>query len=103
MTHWPLYAGFIALVGSLITLDLCVLNRKAHVISTKEALGWTLLWASLAVAFMGAIYWIYNHHWLGMGEGMLQPNGMPVVNPGKDAAPGPLPLSGMNLPVTELQ
>jgi tellurite resistance protein TerC len=48
-TWW--WIGFNALVLALLALDLGVLNRKAHAVSVREALGWSVLWVSLAVAF----------------------------------------------------
>jgi tellurite resistance protein TerC len=34
-----MYAGFAAMVLALLTLDLGVFQRKAHVVKMKEALG----------------------------------------------------------------
>jgi tellurite resistance protein TerC len=49
---------FLAAIGVFLALDLGVFNRHAHVISTREALGWTALWVSLAVAFgVGVFLW----------------------------------------------
>jgi tellurite resistance protein TerC len=45
------YALFIAAVILFLALDLGLFNRKAHRISFKEALGWTALWFSMAMAF----------------------------------------------------
>ena len=45
------WLGFNALVLFLLALDLGVFNRKAHAVSVKEALGWSTLWVSLAIAF----------------------------------------------------
>lgn len=64
----PLWAGFIVLVVALLALDLGVLQRKAHVISAKEALGWTAFWVALAFAFNGLLYVMYEQHWFGVGE-----------------------------------
>ena len=86
MTHWPIYAGFIAMVAALVAFDLLVLNRKAHVISTKEALGWTAMWVAISLVFMAAVYFIYENHWLGMGLKVIQLNGNPADVPGKEAA-----------------
>ena len=62
-----MYAGFIALVLALLALDLGVLHRKAHVISVKEALGWSAFWISLGLLFGGFIYAGYENHWMGLG------------------------------------
>jgi tellurite resistance protein TerC len=62
-----MYAGFIAFILVLLALDLGVFHRKAHVVRTREALGWSAVWISLGVAFSGFIYLGYEHHWLGLG------------------------------------
>jgi TerC family integral membrane protein len=46
--HW---VGFILVIIFFLALDLGVFHRHAHVVKFKEALGWTLLWFSLAMAF----------------------------------------------------
>ena len=62
-----MYAGFIALVLILLALDLGVFHRKAHVVSMKEALGWSAFWIALGLAFAVFIYFGYERHWLGLG------------------------------------
>ncbi len=62
-----MYAGFTLLVFLLLALDLGVLNRKAHVISIKEALGWSAFWISLGLLFSVFIYYGYDRHWMGLG------------------------------------
>jgi tellurite resistance protein TerC len=66
MSLW-LWSGFIAFIVLVLILDLGVLNRKSRVISLYEALAWTGLWVSLALAFNVGVYFIYEFHWLGMG------------------------------------
>ncbi len=66
MTIW-LWVGFVVFVLFLLALDLGVFNRKAHVVSAGEALGWTALWVALALLFNVAIYYLYENHWLGVG------------------------------------
>jgi tellurite resistance protein TerC len=67
MTVW-LYVGFLVFVLILLALDLGVFNRKAHKVSTREALIWTGFCIILALLFNVAIYFIYQHQWLGMGQ-----------------------------------
>jgi tellurite resistance protein TerC len=56
MTPDPgLWVGFHALVAALLALDLLIFHRRAKV-DTKEAVGWTVFWAVLAIAF-GAVVW----------------------------------------------
>ena len=66
-----IWIGFILLILLLLALDLGVLNRKAHVIGVKEALGWSAFWISLGLLFSIFVYFGYEHHWLGLG---LQPD-----------------------------
>lgn len=46
--HW---VGFIVCVLIFLALDLGLFHRKAHAVSFKEALGWTALWATVALVF----------------------------------------------------
>ena len=66
MTLW-LWIGFVVVVLGLLSLDLGVLNRKAHIVSTGEALMWTAMYVGLALAFSLAVYGLYEYHWLGIG------------------------------------
>jgi len=50
--HW---VGFIAVVLVLLSLDLGVFHRKAHVVKFREALAWTTVWFTLSVLFSGAL------------------------------------------------
>src|SRR5512139_3774627 len=71
-----MYAGFVALVLLLLALDLGVFHRKAHVVSVREALGWSAFWIALGVAFVGFIYAGYENHLMGLG---LVPDRMSVA------------------------
>ena len=56
-THSPVVWGtFIGVVGALLILDLGVLNRRTHVLSHKEALGWSAGIVSLALLFGGFLW-----------------------------------------------
>lgn len=79
MTIW-LWVGFIVLVLSFMALDLGVFHRKAHAIRTREALGWTAVWITLALCFNVLVYFLYQNQWLGMGTEVNQ------ASSGKDAA-----------------
>ena len=56
MTQTWLWVGFSAFILTMLALDLGVVNRKAHRVSTKEAGAWTVAWVSLAVIFGLGIY-----------------------------------------------
>src|SRR4051812_38445701 len=62
-----IWIGFILFVFFLLALDLGVFHRKAHVVSTREALGWSALWISLGLAFSVFVYFGYENHWRGLG------------------------------------
>lgn len=55
-----IWAGFIVLIILFLALDLGVFNREDHVIRTKEAALWTGLWVTIALAFSGVIYWLFD-------------------------------------------
>jgi len=62
-----MYGGFVALVLALLALDLGVFHRTAHVVSVREALGWSAFWITLGLAFGGLVYVGYENHWHGLG------------------------------------
>lgn len=62
-----LWAGFIVFVVLLLTLDLGVFHRKAHVDTVKEALAWSAMWVALGLSFCAFVYFAYEGHWLGLG------------------------------------
>ena len=65
-TIW-LWIGFLALVMVFLALDLGVFNRKAHVIGISEAIRWTIIWVAAALLFNVGVYFMYEHHLLGIG------------------------------------
>jgi tellurite resistance protein TerC len=52
---WIFWAGFSLFVVLMLVLDLRVFHREAHEVKTKEALGWSIFWIALALAFNAAI------------------------------------------------
>jgi tellurite resistance protein TerC len=46
--HW---AGFVICILIFLALDLGVFHKHAHVVRFKEALCWTIVWASLSLCF----------------------------------------------------
>ncbi len=67
MQAW-LWAGFVVLVLAMLALDLGVFHRHARQVSFREALAWTGFWFLLAMLFNIAVYYLYEHHLLGIGE-----------------------------------
>lgn len=51
-----LWVGFNVFVLFLLALDLGVFHRKAHAVSMKEALIWSIVWISLSLLFNLVIY-----------------------------------------------
>ncbi len=43
--------GFIIFIAAILILDMLVIDRKAHVVSIKEAGTWTAIWICLALLF----------------------------------------------------
>jgi tellurite resistance protein TerC len=68
-----LWISFLLLIGILLALDLGVFNRESHVISTKEALGWTSIWIAISLLFAIFIYFGYREQWLGLGMELGHP------------------------------
>jgi tellurite resistance protein TerC len=56
------WIGFNLFVLLMLALDLGVFNRKAHVVSVKEALTWSGIWICLALSFNGLIYYWFGEH-----------------------------------------
>ena len=51
-----LWIGFNVFVLAMLALDLGVFHRKAHVVSLKESLTWTVVWVVLALLFNAGIW-----------------------------------------------
>jgi tellurite resistance protein TerC len=54
-----LWVGFNVFVLAMLALDLGVFHRKAHVVSLKESLTWTVVWITLALLFNLGV-WHYS-------------------------------------------
>jgi len=54
--YWWFYGGFLIFVLLMLALDLGVFNRKAHVVSFKEATVWSIVWVVLALVFNFIFY-----------------------------------------------
>jgi tellurite resistance protein TerC len=65
------WLAFISLILVLLALDLGVFHRKAHVVSVREGLVWSLVWMTLGLTFSVFVYFAYEHQWLGLG---IQPD-----------------------------
>jgi tellurite resistance protein TerC len=78
---WAAFVGFVLL---LLALDLGVFHRHAHVVTVREALGWSALWIALGLSFAVFIYFGYEGQWFGLGTGVDAVDGL--ANSGGTAA-----------------
>ena len=62
-----IWVGFVVFVLLLLALDLGVFHRRDHVVSVRQALGWTAVWIALGLFFAVFVYFGYENHWLGLG------------------------------------
>jgi tellurite resistance protein TerC len=60
-----LWLAFFVLVGLLLALDLFVFHRRPAQVSLRAAVGWSIFWIGLGVAWTGVVYLVYEHHWWG--------------------------------------
>lgn len=62
-----MWGGFIALVLTVLALDLGVFNRRPRAPTMSQALGFAGVTAVLALLFAAFLYQAYGHHWGGLG------------------------------------
>lgn len=56
-----LWAGFGAVVIIMLMVDLFVVGGgREHKVSMREALGWSVVWVLLSLAFAGALWWFLD-------------------------------------------
>lgn len=55
-----MWMGFIGMVLIFLSLDLGLFNKKKHALSIKEAIIWSLVWFSLAMAFNALIWFKFG-------------------------------------------
>jgi tellurite resistance protein TerC len=76
--HW---IAFIAFVLIAVALDLGVFHRKAHKISIKESLAWSMVWITLAIAFgLWILYGYGRQHALEFFTGYIIEKSLSVDN-----------------------
>jgi tellurite resistance protein TerC len=52
---------FVATIGTLLAVDLGVLNRRSHILAPREALSWSAGIVVLALLFGGFLWWKVGH------------------------------------------
>ncbi len=71
-----IWASFIAVVTTLIIVDLLVIHRRPETMTLRKALAYWAGWVALAAAFNVYIYFLYENNWLGWGmRSILDLNG----------------------------
>ena len=50
------WTSFILVVLALLAVDLGIFNRRAHAVTVKEALSWSIVWVILSLSFGAYIY-----------------------------------------------
>ena len=78
-----LWIGFFSLICFFLALDLGVFNRGDRKIGMREAASWTFVWITVSLLFNVFVYYLYTHHWFGIG---LSPGGLEVIRTGEQAA-----------------
>ncbi|NQV86791.1 MAG: TerC/Alx family metal homeostasis membrane protein, partial [Woeseiaceae bacterium] len=69
------WVSFLLLIAVVVSLDLGIFHKKAHVVTLPEALGWTAVWVTLALIFNIAIYYLYELNPSGWDMGTQQLTG----------------------------
>jgi tellurite resistance protein TerC len=67
------WIAFLVLITLILALDLGVFNKTPHVISTKEASKWTVIWVTLSMLFSGVVYWLYTTDYV-LNPNQLKPS-----------------------------
>jgi tellurite resistance protein TerC len=60
-----LWVGFTFFVVAMLALDLGIFHRNAHAVRSREALGWSVFWITLALIFNAGVW-----QWFGPERGM---------------------------------
>jgi tellurite resistance protein TerC len=60
-----LWVGFNVFIVAMLLLDLLVFHRRPHEVRFKEAIGWSVFWIVLALAFNAGV-WV----WRGPQQGL---------------------------------
>jgi tellurite resistance protein TerC len=54
--YWWFYGAFTLFFLGMLALDLGVFHRRAHEVSGREALSWSVVWTALALGFAALLY-----------------------------------------------
>jgi tellurite resistance protein TerC len=56
------WAGFNAVVLTLLAVDLGVVHRRAHRVRVREAAVWSAVWVALSLSFGAGVYFVLGRH-----------------------------------------
>ncbi|MDF2438064.1 MAG: integral rane protein TerC family [Bacteroidota bacterium] len=45
------FGGFLIFIGIMLALDLDIFHKREHIVSTREATAWTIVWIMLSIGF----------------------------------------------------
>lgn len=66
ISEWWMWTGFFIFISLMLAIDIFLLGgKKAHQVSTKEALGWVIVWVTSALLFNLLLWWyliLTNEH-----------------------------------------
>lgn len=62
LEYWGYYIGFLTFILGMLALDLGIINRTSKVMGWKAALGWSVAWILLAIAFNVGLYLYSLNH-----------------------------------------
>ncbi len=76
-----LWIGFNVFVLAMLALDLGVFHRKAHVVTFKESIAWTIAWVAMAMLFnLGIAHYLGNDKGLEFFTGYVIEKSLSVDN-----------------------
>jgi tellurite resistance protein TerC len=65
---------FICIIFGLLALDLGVFHKSDKKVNINESIAWTAVWVTLALAFGGVIYYLYDGNVLGINPTNIPAN-----------------------------
>lgn len=81
LVPWWAWAIFTVVVGVMLALDLGVFHKEEKAVSFREAIAWSVVWASLAGAFGFFIWWMHGPEEAGLfASGYLLEKALSVDN-----------------------
>lgn len=70
-----IWLAFLLFILLMVALDLGVFHREDRAPALGNAVGWTLVWISLALVFNGIVYLLYENNFDWAGPGAVNLNG----------------------------